>query len=113
MRRCPKSKRQAIHITYYTVLPNQFICVHSKLIIMSKMDKQKTILALGIILLFVGLGIVMSALPSIPLASFVEVSTPVGTVKAEGLTQEDVTTIAIGSIVALFGLTLIVFNKKI
>lgn len=74
---------------------------------------NKGILALGIILLLMGIGIMLTAvdLSNLPLLSMVKVETPAGSVTIDEIDEEDAKRIGVGSIVTLVGLVLIAKGK--
>jgi len=74
---------------------------------------NKSILALGIILLLIGIGVMLTAvdLSNLPLLSMVKVETPVGSVTIDEIDEEDAKRIGVGAIVTLVGLVLITKGK--
>jgi len=64
------------------------------------------LLAIGIIIMFIGMGVMLSSGVQLPLLSTIQVETPAASVTIEDISEEAAITIGVGAIITSFGLVL-------
>jgi len=79
-----------------------------------KKKENKGLLAFGIILLLIGIGVMFTALDfsNLPFFSMVKVETPAGSVTIDEIDEEDAKKIGVGAIIGLIGVGLIFKGKS-